>query len=113
MRLKNGHPAAATSLLELTIAMSLIGTIGLAIYSMLNVGMILGAKNAAVNTAHQQARVAMLQLVQDLHSAVSLPALTDQDSVPIVTPPAEFLGRRDLLSTLGRRSLSDQRGYNC
>ena len=73
------------TLLELSIAMSLIGTVGLAIYSMLNVGMILGAKNSAVNTAHQQARVAMLQLVQDIHSAVSLPALTDANSVPILT----------------------------
>jgi hypothetical protein len=57
--------------------MGLIGVLGLAIYSMLNIGMILGAKNTAVNTAHQQARVAMLQMVQDIHSAVSLPALTD------------------------------------
>ncbi len=76
------------TLLELSIAMSLIGAVGLAIYSMLNVGMILGAKNSAVNTAHQQARVAMLQLVQDIHSAVSLPALTDANSVPIPNPVA-------------------------
>src|SRR4029077_16643901 len=77
----------ATTLFELTIALSLIGTIGLAIYSMLNVGLILGAKNTAVNTAHQQARVAMLELVQDLHSCVSLPALCDVNSVPLVNPP--------------------------
>jgi hypothetical protein len=64
----------------------MIGSVGLAIYSMLNVGMILGAKNTAVNTAHQQARVAMLQLIQDLHSCVSLPALCDVNSVPLVNP---------------------------
>ena len=74
------------TLLELSIAMGLIGVLGLSIYSMLNIGMILGAKNTAVNTAHQQARVAMMQLVQDLHSAVSLPALTDADSVPLLNP---------------------------
>lgn len=85
MTLKKTARRGAT-LLELSIAMSLIGAVGLAIYSMLNVGMILGAKNSAVNTAHQQARVAMLQLVQDIHSAVSLPALTDADSVPIGNP---------------------------
>lgn len=67
--------------------MGLIGVIGLSIFAMLNLGMILGAKNTAVNTAHQQARVAMLQLVEDLHSAVSLPALTDANAVPIVNPP--------------------------
>jgi type II secretory pathway component PulJ len=86
MRLRNTTRRRGATLLELSIAMGLIGVIGLAIYSMLNVGMILGAKNTAVNTAHQQARVAMLQLVQDLHSAVSLPALTDTNSVPLVTP---------------------------
>jgi hypothetical protein len=79
--------ANGTTLLELSIAMSLIGSVGLAIYSMLNVGLILGAKNTAVNTAHQQARVAMLQLVQDLHSCISLPALCDVNSVPLVNPP--------------------------
>lgn len=75
-----------TTLLELSIAMGLIGVLGLSIYSILNVGMILSAKNTAVNTAHQQARVAMLQMVQDLHSAVSLPALTDANSVPLNNP---------------------------
>ncbi len=87
MRLARPNGCRAATLLELSIAMGLIGVIGLSIYSMLNLGMILGAKNTAVNTAHQQARVAMLQLVQDLHSAVSLPALTDANSVPIVNPP--------------------------
>jgi hypothetical protein len=43
-------------------------------------GTILGAKNTAVNTAHEQARVAMLQMVQDLHSAISLPYLIDTDA---------------------------------
>ncbi|MGI8891416.1 MAG: PulJ/GspJ family protein [Chthoniobacterales bacterium] len=74
------------TLLELSIAMGLIGVVGLAIFSMLNIGMVLGAKNAAVNMAHQQARIAMLQLVQDLHSAVSLPALTDKNSIPLSNP---------------------------
>ena len=55
--------------------MGLIGVLGLVIYSLLNIGTVLGAKNTATNTAHQQARVAMLEMMQDLHSAVSLPAL--------------------------------------
>lgn len=87
MRRSTDQSQRATSLLELSIALSMIGAVGLSIYSMLNVGMILGAKNTAVNTAHQQARVAMLQLVQDLHSAVSLPALTDANSIPLINPP--------------------------
>ena len=80
------HPLRGTSLIELSIAMGLLGVFGLSIYSVLNIGVILGAKNAAVNTAHQQARTAMLQMVADLHSAVSLPALTDLNGAPLVNP---------------------------
>jgi hypothetical protein len=60
---------------ELSITMGVVGTLGLVIYSLLNIGTVLGAKNTATNTAHQQARVAMIEMIQDLHNAVSLPAL--------------------------------------
>jgi hypothetical protein len=49
-------------------------------------GTVLGAKNTAVNTAHQQTRVAMLEMVQDLHSSVSLPALADASGTPYASP---------------------------
>ena len=67
------------TLIEVSVTSGLIGVLGLIIYSILNIGTILGAKNTAVNTAHQQARVAMLQMIQDLHSAISLPYLIDVD----------------------------------
>lgn len=70
-------PMVGTTLLELSFTLALIGVVGLVVYSMLSTGMILGAKNTAVNTAHQQARTAMLEMVQDLHSTVSLPQLVD------------------------------------
>lgn len=68
------------TLVELSVTAGLVGVLGLIIYSLLNIGTILGAKNTAVNTAHQQARVAMLQMTQDLHAAISLPFLFDVDS---------------------------------
>jgi prepilin-type N-terminal cleavage/methylation domain-containing protein len=68
------------TLIELSVTMGLVGVLGLIIYSLLNIGTILGAKNTAVNTAHQQARVAMLQMTQDLHAAISLPFLFDVDA---------------------------------
>ena len=68
------------TLVELSVTTGLVGVLGLIIYSLLNMGTILGAKNTAVNTAHQQARVAMLQMTQDLHAAISLPYLFDVDS---------------------------------
>jgi hypothetical protein len=67
--------------------------LGLIIYSLLNSGMVLGAKNTAVNTSHQQARVAMLKMVQDLHSSVSLPALANASGTPYPSPvPASAEG---------------------
>jgi hypothetical protein len=39
--------------------------LGLVIFSLLNIGTVLGAKNTAMNTAHQQARTAMLKMIDD------------------------------------------------
>jgi type II secretory pathway pseudopilin PulG len=64
-------------LIELIFTTAVVGIAGLIVYSILQMGTVLGAKNTAVNTAHQQARTAMLQMVQDLHTAVSLPQLCD------------------------------------
>jgi hypothetical protein len=57
--------------------MAAITVVGLVLYSLLNLITVLGAKNAALNTAHQQARTAMVRMQQDLHSAVSTPYLVD------------------------------------
>ena len=65
------------TVIELIFTVALMGALGLIVYSLLSTGTILGAKNAAVNTAHQQARTAMLQMKQDLHSTISLPQLVD------------------------------------
>ena len=62
------------TLVELSVTTGVVGVLGLIIYPLLNMGTVLGAKNTAMNTAHQQARVAMLEMVQDLHAAISLPA---------------------------------------
>ena len=67
------HPAF--TLVEVSVTTGIIGVVGLVVYALLNMGIILGAKNTAVNTAHQQARVAMLNMIQDIHSSVSLPQL--------------------------------------
>jgi hypothetical protein len=74
MRIHRSNQSGLT-MVELSITMGVVGALGLVIYSLLNIGTILGAKNIATNTAHQQARVAMLEMFQDLHSSVSLPQL--------------------------------------
>lgn len=70
---------AGFNLVEMMITVALISVVGLVLYSILYTSTVLGAKNAAVNVAHQQARVAMIDMLQDIHSAVSLPQLVDTD----------------------------------
>jgi hypothetical protein len=91
------HPKAsgAMTIVELMITTILVSALGLVIYSLLNIGMILGAKNLAVNVAHEEARMAMLQMIQDFHSSVSLPAVANSDgsTSPVPTPgPSPLYG---------------------
>ncbi|MDP9099795.1 MAG: hypothetical protein M3N48_12515 [Verrucomicrobiota bacterium] len=86
MRLSSGK--CGTTLVETIFTTLLVGVVGLIIYALLNIGTILASKNVAVNSAHQQARTAMLQMVQDLHGSVSLPQLVDINGNPSPTPDA-------------------------
>jgi type II secretory pathway pseudopilin PulG len=70
-------------LVELVFTVAIVSVLGLVLYSLLVTDTVLGAKNTAVNTAHQQARTAMLQMMQDLHGAVSLPYLIDASGNPV------------------------------
>ena len=67
----------AAILIELMVSTTILLITGSIIYTMLNTGMVLFAKNTAINMAHQQARTAVLQMEQDLHSAISIPQLCD------------------------------------
>src|SRR6202011_1980743 len=78
---------AGFTLVELMFTSVLIGVVGLVLYSILYTSTVLGAKNTAVNVAHQQARVAMVDMLQDIHSPVSMPQLVNTDgSTPWPTP---------------------------
>jgi prepilin-type N-terminal cleavage/methylation domain-containing protein len=80
------------NLVEMMITMAIIGVVGLIIFSLLNVNSVLGAKNTAMNTAHQEARVAMLQMIQDVHTAISLPFLADTSGNQVASDPAPGIG---------------------
>ncbi|MGZ5020952.1 MAG: PulJ/GspJ family protein [Chthoniobacterales bacterium] len=73
-------------LIELVFSVAIASVVGLILYSILYSGLVLGAKNTAINTAHHQARVAMINMLGDLHSAISLPALTDANATPYASP---------------------------
>jgi len=82
------------TLVETAMAMASVGVVGLAIFSTLYYGLIMFTKNTAMNVSHQQARMALLQLDQDIHGAVSAPSLTDSNAVMISatssSPGVEF-----------------------
>jgi len=73
----------AAILIELMVSTTIVLISGSIIYTMLNTGMILFAKNTAINMAHQQARTAVLQMEQDLHSAISIPQLVDSSKTAV------------------------------
>jgi prepilin-type N-terminal cleavage/methylation domain-containing protein len=82
--------ARGMTLAETMITMALVSVLGLLVYSLLNLGTILGAKNSAVNVAHQSARMAMLQMTQDFHCAASPFVLVDTNGNTVAgTGPAE------------------------
>lgn len=57
--------------------MAVAAGVGLMVFLFLNSGMVLYAKNTAVNSAHQQARSGIDQMLSYLHSSVSIPELTN------------------------------------
>src|SRR5687767_5248343 len=73
----------AAVLIETMVSTTTTLLTGAIISTILNTGMILFAKNTAINMAHQQARVAVLQMEQDLHSTVSIPQLVDANKNPV------------------------------
>ena len=83
MKVTSG-PIRASALIEVLISSAVMAVVAGIVYSILNSGMVLFAKNTAVNMAHQQARVAVLTMEQDLHSAVSIPQLADANRAPVI-----------------------------
>lgn len=80
---QNTAAQRAAVLIEMMVSTAITLVTGSIIFYILNTGMILFAKNTAINMAHQQARVAVLTMEQDLHSAVSIPQLVDANKNPV------------------------------
>jgi hypothetical protein len=86
----SSHPRSGLTIVELMVTAVLVGVLGLVIFSILNTSSVLGAKNSAVNTAHQEARIAMLQMTKNLHSAIS-PLVLYDPATPNTPAPADGL----------------------
>src|SRR5216110_2918225 len=79
MKLLRTHKAteAAFTMAEMGVAVGVVGLLGLVFFQVLQSGLTLSAKNAAVNTAHEEAREGVQRLTRDLHASVSVPQLRD------------------------------------
>jgi len=74
---------------EMMVALSIFTFAGSGIYLVLRTGMLLFAKNSAINLTHQNVRVAMVELQHDLHGSVSIPQLVNSSGVAVTgTGPA-------------------------
>src|SRR5436190_9285977 len=60
---------------EMIVACAVLVILGLAFFQVLNSGMILYAKNTAVNSAHEESREGINRLTRDIHASVSVPQL--------------------------------------
>lgn len=60
---------------EMVVSTFVMAILGIVFLNVLNSGMILYAKNTAVNSAHEEGRQGLNRLIRDLHAAVSVPQL--------------------------------------
>jgi hypothetical protein len=70
------------------VAVGVLGLLGGIFFAVLNSGMVLYAKNTAVNVAHAEAKDAVLRLTRDIHASVSVPQLRDENFAVVSSQPA-------------------------
>lgn len=87
----------AYTLVEVMVTIGIFVLVGMMIFLVLNSGMVLYAKNTAVNSAHQQARSGVDQMLANIHSSVSIPELVDTN----LNPVAELDGSGKATSAAG------------
>src|SRR6188474_2934000 len=76
---------AAFTLAEMMVTTVVAALVGYTGYTILHVGLMLFAKNSAINVSHQQARKALLRMENDFHASTSQVQLTNNDGVPLPT----------------------------
>jgi hypothetical protein len=84
--MKRKRSCSGFTIAEISISTAILGVAGGIIYTILNIGFVLFAKNTAMNVAHQEARSALLRMQQNLHSAVSIPFLIDSSKSKSTKP---------------------------
>ena len=85
LQLSTTQNRRGTSITEMAVTIGILGLLGGVFFDVLNSGLILFAKNAAVNVSHEEARQALNRLTRDIHSAVSVPQLRGIDAAYLNT----------------------------
>ena len=85
--LKRKSSEAGFSVGEMGVAVGVLGLLGLVFFQVLQSGLILSAKNTAVNAAHEEARQGVLRLTRDIHASISVPQLRDNGFTVISSDP--------------------------
>jgi hypothetical protein len=75
---------------EMAIATAVMAILGIVVFNVLNSGMILYAKNTAVNSAHEEAREGINRLTRDIHAAISVPQLRNSSHDTTYTVNGSF-----------------------
>jgi prepilin-type N-terminal cleavage/methylation domain-containing protein len=83
MRLERPQSPHGFTLPELLVTMGISLLVGGMVFLIMNSAMVLYAKNTAVNSAHQQARAGVDQMLTNLRNSVSIPQLTDSNLQPV------------------------------
>lgn len=78
---------AGFSVGEMGVAVGVLGLLGLCFFQVLQSGLILSAKNTAVNAAHEEARQGVLRLTRDIHASISVPQLRDNGFTVVSSDP--------------------------
>jgi hypothetical protein len=84
---KTKSSEAGFSVGEMGVAVGVLGLLGLVFFQVLQSGLILSAKNTAVNAAHEEARQGILRLTRDIHASISVPQLRDNGFTVVSSDP--------------------------
>lgn len=95
----------AFTFVEMAVATGVLMLLGITFFQVLNSGLILSAKNTAVNVSHEEARMGVLRLTRDIHASISVPqlrdngfAVTSSDPVSGVAPMAAGVSFQNIAS---------------
>jgi hypothetical protein len=87
MTLLNKRSLAGFGVGEMMVAVAVLGLLGGVFFTVLKSGLVLSAKNTAVNAAHAEARDGVLRLTRDIHASISVPQLRDTSFAVLSSQP--------------------------